>query len=267
METNSILTANILDILFEGRNKEYGAYDLRKTYNKRINSSLGITAFVIMIFIGAVIGKNESGNKSIVPPIIDFITSKPDAEKEKIKPLVPKVIKVQPTRALAYPPPIIVIDKLVTEPPVEIKDLVNARIDIKNIEGENSNGIIPPAEIKGSNIIEAPVKKESKEEPPFIKVEVEAKFNGNWNFYLQKEIEKNIDELTEAGESGTCIVKFVVSKDGNVSNVEAITMKGTKLAEVAVNAIRKGPKWIPAQQNGNEVNAYRQQPVTFKINE
>ena len=44
---------------------------------------------------------------------------------------------------------------------------------------------------------------------------------------------------------------------------EATTMKGTKLAEVAVNAIRKGPNWTPAQQNGRYVNAYRLQPVTL----
>ncbi len=44
-------------------------------------------------------------------------------------------------------------------------------------------------------------------------------------------------------------------------------MKGSKLAEVAVNAIRKGPKWIPARQNSREVNAYRQQPITFTISD
>ncbi|MEJ7675274.1 MAG: energy transducer TonB [Chitinophagaceae bacterium] len=76
-----------------------------------------------------------------------------------------------------------------------------------------------------------------------------------------------MDELTEAGVSGTCIVKFIVSKNERVSDVEAVTMKGSKLSEVAVNAIRKGPNWIPAQQNGREVNAYRLQPVTFKIDD
>ena len=74
-----------------------------------------------------------------------------------------------------------------------------------------------------------------------------------------------MDELTEAGESGTCVVKFIVSKNGSISNVEAVTMKGSKLAEVVVNAIRKGPDWIPAMQNGTIVNAYRTQPVTFTI--
>ena len=60
METNSILTANILDILFEGRNKTYGAYDLRKTYDKRIGSALGITAIAIAIFAIAVSWKNAN---------------------------------------------------------------------------------------------------------------------------------------------------------------------------------------------------------------
>jgi protein TonB len=44
-------------------------------------------------------------------------------------------------------------------------------------------------------------------------------------------------------------------------------MKGTKLAEICVNAIRKGPKWTPAEQNGRKVKAYRKQPVTFQIAE
>jgi len=59
------------------------------------------------------------------------------------------------------------------------------------------------------------------------------------------------------------MIKFIVDKTGKVSQVEATTMKGTKLAEIATNAIRKGPNWIPAQQNGSYVNAYRFQPVTL----
>ena len=71
-----------------------------------------------------------------------------------------------------------------------------------------------------------------------------------------------MDEFTES-DYGTCIVKFIVDKSGKVSNVEAITMQGSKLAEVATNIIRKGPNWIPAQQNGRMVNAYRLQPVSL----
>ncbi|HEV8081114.1 MAG TPA: TonB family protein [Chitinophagaceae bacterium] len=139
---------------------------------------------------------------------------------------------------------------------------------MKNLEGKIDDGTIsPPQEIRNSKVLEAPIKNYSEDDNKFIPVEIEATFKGNWNAYIKKEIEKNIEELTEAGESGTCVVKFIVSKNGRVSDVEAITMKGSKLAEIAVNAIRKGPKWIPARQNDREVNAYRQQPVTFTINE
>lgn len=266
MEANSILTANILDILFDGRNKEYGAYDLRKTYEKRIGFALGITIIVILIFTSIITATGSNENTIITKPEIDVNLSN-ERKREIILPkpvVIPKSVQV---RAIADLPPIIVKDILVKETPIENKDLDNTTLGLKNLPGETGNEINAPVEIPGSNVMETPANKEIKEELPFEKVEIEAKFNGNWNKYLQKEIEKNMDELTEAGESGTCVVRFVVSKDGTVSEVEATTMKGTKLAEVSVNAIRKGPKWIPAIQNGIPVNAYRHQPITFKISD
>jgi periplasmic protein TonB len=104
--------------------------------------------------------------------------------------------------------------------------------------------------------------------PIFTKVEVYADFpggNGAWAKYITKEINKYIDALTEDGKSGTCRVRFIVDKEGNVSNVVALNMKGSKLAEIAVKAIKSGPKWHPATQNGKPVNAYRIQPVTFMM--
>ena len=108
----------------------------------------------------------------------------------------------------------------------------------------------------------------SSEDQVFTKVEVEAQFPGGdaaWNRFVQREVEKRIDDLTDDGRSGTCEVQFIVDKEGNVSAVEALTMKGTTLAEVAVNAIQKGPKWVPATQNGRQVRAWRRQKLTFRL--
>jgi periplasmic protein TonB len=60
-------------------------------------------------------------------------------------------------------------------------------------------------------------------------------------------------------------VRFIVRKDGRVTDamVFGTTVKGTKLAEIAIAAIENGPKWIPAMQNGRKVKAYRIQPVTL----
>ncbi|MEO6329660.1 MAG: energy transducer TonB, partial [Ginsengibacter sp.] len=86
-----------------------------------------------------------------------------------------------------------------------------------------------------------------------------------WQTYITKHIKSNIDNLVNDNKSGTCRVKFIVDKDGSVSAINALTMKGSVLAEVATNAIANGPKWIPAKQNGRVVKSFAEQPVTFTI--
>lgn len=104
----------------------------------------------------------------------------------------------------------------------------------------------------------------------FSRLEEEASFpdgDNAWSLLLQKAIEKHADELATAGKSGICTIRFIIEKDGSVSNVEAKTMVGTKLAKVAVNAIRSSPKWKPAIQYGRKVKAYREVPVNFAISD
>ena len=84
-----------------------------------------------------------------------------------------------------------------------------------------------------------------------------------WNHYIMTRLQSNADKIIKSGEYGTCIVKYMIGKDGKISEVEATTMKGTALAEVAVRIIKYGPKWHPATQFGRPVNAYRLQPITL----
>ncbi len=103
----------------------------------------------------------------------------------------------------------------------------------------------------------------------FQKVEIEAYFPGGeqmWNKYVQEKIEKEIVRLSRDKKSnGTCEVQFIVGKDGTITNVEALTLKGSLLAKILVNAIKEGPKWIPAYQFGRAVKAWRRQKVTFRM--
>lgn len=99
----------------------------------------------------------------------------------------------------------------------------------------------------------------------FIQVEQPPSFPGGkdaWIKYIVQKIQEVASEFTEK-DYGTCLVRFIVDKNGSVSDVQALTMKGTRLGEISVNAIRKGPKWIPAKQNGHIVAAYTEQPVTL----
>ncbi|MBX2925404.1 MAG: N-acetylmuramoyl-L-alanine amidase [Chitinophagaceae bacterium] len=100
----------------------------------------------------------------------------------------------------------------------------------------------------------------------FTKAEQAPTFPGGdlaWARHISRAINKDLSKLTEENKQGTCIVRFVVSTDGTVSDVEALTMKGTQLAKSAVAAVENGPKWNPAVQNGKVVKAYHSQPVSF----
>jgi protein TonB len=271
MHAHKILKVDVLDILFAGRNKEYGAYDLRKTYNKRISIALIITIVTISgLFIASVISNRFSERHAVsMIQVRDISLAEPVKAEEPLPPPPPppKLIPPPPVATIAFTTPKVVKDIEVIKPPPEVKQIEEAKIDVKTVEGTKDLGIIaPPVESKGTQVLAAPVVKKEDEDKIFTKVEIDASFPGGaggWTKYVRNAILANLDEFTES-DYGTCIVKFIVDRTGKVSNVEAITMKGSKLAEVATNIIRKGPKWIPAQQNGRQVNAYRLQPVIYK---
>lgn len=100
-------------------------------------------------------------------------------------------------------------------------------------------------------------------------VEIGAEFPGGekgWVKYIQKEIEKHIDEFSDCRDcAGTCSIKFIVDIDGTVRDAIPENMFGSKLAEFAVNAIMNGPKWKPAYQNGKPVKAYKRQNITINV--
>lgn len=270
MDANQFLKADLLDIIFEGRNKEYGAYDLRKTYNRRITIALVSTIIVIaIIFIGTVIAKNLSDKDQAIEMKVKDLSLEqiqPNEPPPPPPPPPPKLPPPPPVATIAFTPPKVVKDEEVIKPPPEVKQIEEAKVDVKTVEGTKDIGVVaPPVEDVGTNVVAAPVEKKEDEDKVFTKVEIEASFPGGasaWTKYVTRAIQQNADEFTES-DFGTCVVKFIVDRTGKVSQVEATTMKGTKLAEVATNAIRKGPNWTPAQQNGRLVNAYRLQPVTL----
>jgi periplasmic protein TonB len=271
MDAKQILKADLLDILFEGRNKEYGAYELRKTYNKRITTALiGTVVLILLVLIGSAIAKKLNKDDNVVQLKTTETTLqqiKPNEPPPPPPPPPPKLPPPPPVATIQFTPPKVVKDEEVIKPPPEIKQIEEAKVDGKTVEGTKDLGIVaPPSEEKGTNVVAPPAEKKEDPDKVFTKVEIEAQFPGGpqaWTRYVTKAIQSQIDEFTDA-DYGTCVVRFIVDKTGTVSDVQATTMKGSKLAEIAVNAIRKGPKWTPAQQNGRYVNAYRLQPVTLQ---
>jgi protein TonB len=274
MDVSKIPSASLLDIIFEGRNKGYGAYELRTKYNKRLTTALIITASLalLIILISLLGAKLEGPKKAVVIDAKDVELTNVQEEKpiEPPPPPPPKPPDPPKIEMAKFTPPKVVKDEEVKpeEEMKEIEELKEATISTINQEGMKDLGIVaPPVEDKGG-VVAAPVVDD--EDKVFQKVEIEAKFPGGdkaWARYIQREIYRYIDELQDAGKAGTCVVQFIVDREGNISEVEALTMKGTKLSEICVNAIKRGPKWTPAEQNGRKVKAYRKQPVTFQLPE
>lgn len=266
MEAKQILQANILEIIFEGKNKAYGAYYLRKTYHKRLTTALIVMiSLLLFTFIIYIVASHYKSKLEFLPVFVPE-TDLQKIKAEEIKVLPTPKMTVQHVATIKFPPPVIVKDKLVVEPPPEIKQLEGATIDLKTTDGTGDIGIIaPPSQLQGSSVAAPPASKKTEDDLPFKKVEIEAQFPGGaqaWQRYIQKAIMAQMDEFSDA-DYGTCTIQFIVDKEGNVSNVKATTMAGSRLAEIAANAVRKGPKWTPAMQNGRSVNAYRIQPVTL----
>jgi protein TonB len=139
------------------------------------------------------------------------------------------------------------------------------------VESENKVQVVQaPVEDKGTQVAEVP-KVDDDEGKVFNKVEIEAEYPGGpsaWTKYLKNNLDANtpIDNGATEG-TYTVIVRFIVSKDGSISDVVAETKHGYGMEAEAMKIIKKGPKWTPAQQNGRYVNAYRRQPITFVVQE
>lgn len=267
MEAQQILQSDILDILFEGKNKLYGAYDLRKTYNKRIKTALASIFLLILATLISSFIINKFKKEQEAHPFLFTETTVHEIPKDEPKPIsLPKQkvpVRAATTRVTI---PVITKDHLVVEPPADIKQIEKTRIDLNTTLGKEDIGIVnPPSDVTGTNVVEKPVSRKSEEDSFFKAVQIEASFPGGaqaWQHYIQRAIYSQMDEFTDS-DYGTCVVNFMVDRNGKVSNVHATTMMGTRLAEIAINTIRTGPSWIPAIQNGNYVNAYRTQPVTL----
>jgi protein TonB len=271
MESKKILSADVLDILFENRNKAYGAYDLRKTYGNRIRRSLFITgSFILLALLSSfVANKIEKDKERIKKTEMTLMEIKPE-EPERIEPPPPPP-PVEPPRVemAKFTPPVITKDDKVLddEKPPEQPDLENVKIDVQNVEGVKDDAPTVTDLDKGKEVVEAQKK---DDEPDFFeKIEIEASYPGGpaaWKKFLEKNL--NQETPTENGAPDgvyKVLVRFIVNKEGDVSDITAMTKLGYGLEEEAMRVIKKSNKWVPGNQNGKAAGSYHIQAITFVV--
>ncbi len=274
MTSKEILKADLLDIIFEKRNKDYGAYAIRRGYNHRMLTALGAALSVILLFvlINAFGKKNVSaaplGRKERIVEITEVKMFK-EKLKEPEKPAeVKKSIEVKkPVAKIASKKFISSIqikpDDQVKETLPDVTSLEDKAISDKTEDGKKENEI-PREKEKSADNGNGDKTVITQTQPDFFANEKEPEFPGGPEA-LKRFLAKNLTTPSdlEDGEKKTVHIRFKVDKDGAVNSFEIITSGGNEFDNEVVRVCKKMPRWIPALQNGIHVPVSYVLPVTF----
>jgi protein TonB len=272
-DANQILTADFIDILFDGRNKSYGAYELRRSYEKRM--MIALTAMMMAcLLLAALAFTNKRGSSGLTNADSDVVTLVDIPEQPAVKPpppaLPPPPAEQPKFAAEKFVPIKIVPDEMVNpdEMPPEVTELDHRKIGTEDVDGIMDDNTItqPPKENIGLGAI-MPASTPAQEDIIFIKAELPALFPGGpdaWRRYLEREL-RYPEMAQENGTQGIVQVQFVVDKDGVISEVLPLNDPGDGLAQEAARIILKGPKWIPAEQNNRKVKYRVVQSISFRL--
>lgn len=275
MDVNKIQSADILDIIFDGRNKEYGAYELRKTYNKRMVKALvGTILIVVLALLGNLLANSAGKGKTELIVQDVSLENVQQEEKKPEPPPPPPPPKQEPPKVeiTKFTPPKIVKDEEVKEEDEikEVEKLEDTKIGTINQEGAKDEGIVAPPVESGTGVVEAP-KKEEDYDKIFTVVQIPAEFPGGlpaWSKYLERNLNRDLPVENGAPPGKyTVVVSFIVAKDGSISDVVAENDPGYGTKNEAVRVITRGPKWKPAVQNGRNVIYRHKQSITFMVSE
>ncbi len=255
------------DIIFEHRNKQYGAYALRSGYNDRMLLALG--AGMSLILLVAFIFMNQDNAMAVTPAVVPeegLVVRTIELPREKpLEPEKPKEARaqkpVEKTATVKYISSI-KIEKEVKEEMAPVEELGGKAIGDHNQDGKEADGkVVPssgPREGGNGTGVADPV------QPDFTAVERGPEFPGG-AVALKKFLARNLaspDNL-ERGELKTVRIRFKVDTDGTVSSMEILSSGGEDFDDEVVRVCRRMPKWIPALQNGVHVPVSYILPVTF----
>ncbi|WP_231569790.1 energy transducer TonB [Hymenobacter sp. APR13] len=273
MDNAQIARASLNDIVFEGRNKAYGAYVLRRLYSKHVTRALLIAvAFFALLVSFPLIARIFSDNTVVeedkmlkenvlmdAPPLDQTKPPPPPPPPEAPPPPPPKLSTIK------FTPPVVKKDEEVVkqEEIPDQKELEDKVVSTVTVKGNTDNPIdLNGLEGEGNKVVEEVV-----EQKVYQYVEQMPVFPGGQEALLQY-IGKNIKYPALALRNqveGKVFIAFVVGPDGQVSDVKVQKGIGAGCDEEASRVIKTLPKFAPGKQNGRAVSVSYTVPVTFAI--
>ncbi len=261
------------DVVFETRNKEYGAYYLRKNYRRYLTRAMVIGTALFSLLFGAALAFNKFKAANIDEGIIVDVTPidldqnepPPVDVPEEIPPPIEEPLPEVAQEKFLPPEPKKDEEVMIEEPPPPAEKLEVAVISSKTVEGAEAKDVfIPPPPPKEVAVVKvAP----PAEEEILIGVEQDAEFPGGMN-ELMKYLKKNVKyppAAQRANISGRVVLQFVVEKDGSVGQIKVLKSVGFGCDEEAIRVVKSMPKWSPGRQNGRAVRVWHTLPVTYTL--
>jgi protein TonB len=264
-----------VDLVFEGKNQAYGAYQLRKNTGIRNLKALAVMFAAFLIIAGIVYAKVSienyiaSKNAAIEADVeLQSLAEKKEIKEEKKdEPEVEKIEVERVKSSVAFTVPEIKKDDEVKEDQ-EMKsqdDLAetNTAIGAFTVEGNDETAEVKHVEEKIAE--PEPVKEE--ETKVFDVVEQMPSFPGGPSALMQY-LNSNIKYpvvAEENGVQGRVIVTFVVERDGSITDVKVVKSVDPSLDKEAARVVKSMPKWQPGKQNGSAVRVKYTVPVTFRL--
>lgn len=271
------------DIIFEGKNKEFGAYELRKNSDKRHNKAVIFTliALVLILVGGYFLGmyndyRREQHELELQAQLEQQLAQMEEQQEQQEEEVIEAVQEPEAEEVL---PEEILNTIKDTEIQIAADNEVTEDITSKDEVAESTAAAGASTFDQGTDNLEVVrthkdeiIVEEKKPEPPakeevFTAVEQMPQFPGG-DAELLKYLASHIKYPTMAAENniqGRVVVKFVVKKDGNVGDVVVLRGKDPDLDKEAVRVVKTLPRFIPGKMNGQSVAVWYTLPVNFKL--
>ena len=257
-----IFTNQWLDIVFEGKNKAYGAYDLRKTNNKTTVKALIFGAIVFALMVGAplimsLLPDSSSDDDSLDTKIVTMkLPPKKEQPKKDLPPPPPPPPKVDQVK---FVKPVVAKAEDVTEEPPKITEIKDKKLGNETIKGD------PDAQLTVEPVGNGPAAVVEEDNTVYntAGIEVKPDFPGGMEKFY-KFVGNNYQTPEEDGLKGKVYVTFVVEKDGSLTDIKVIRDIGFGTGKEALRVLNKCPRWTPGEQNGKKVRVLYSLPITIQ---
>ena len=280
-----LTSAEWRNLVFADKNKEFGAYQIRKSSDKRHNLAMLYMLIGLAVIFVLILGLNkwsdyraeqealalqEQREAMMAAALAEQQEEQQEEPEEEVKYEQPEVEVPEEVLATVQVTQIAIVDadkvkNEVMDMDTQTED--NTARGVVNQEGSDNADKFKAVHEQVVVKEPEPEKAKPKEEEIFVAVEQQAEFPGGQGA-LMKFLSNNIRYPESAQQNdiqGRVIVKFVVEKDGSIGNVTVVKGVDRDLDREAIRVVKKMPRWQPGKNNGVAVRSYFNLPVTFRL--